>query len=114
MMQLLLATTDGNVAAMEGASEGIRQVQQYNFSIGILAMLLVGFGFLMVFVKNYGFSALTGTYLLVAAALPVYLGLRSTGILSAEAIHANSIESFLFAEFAAAAALIAMGAVLGG
>ena len=25
-------------------SEGIRQVQQYNFSIGILAMLLVGFG----------------------------------------------------------------------
>ncbi len=113
MLQLLLATTDGNVAAMESASEGIRQVQQYNFSIGILAMLLVGFGFLMVFVKNYGFSALTGTYLLVAAALPVYLGLRSTGILSAEAIHANSIESFLFAEFAAAAALIAMGAVLG-
>lgn len=33
-------------------SEGIRQVQQYNFSIGILAMLLIGFGFLMVFVKN--------------------------------------------------------------
>ena len=112
-MQLLLATNDVNVAAVEGAAEGIRQVQQYNFSIGILAMLLVGFGFLMVFVKNYGFSALTGTYLLVAAALPVYLGLRSTGILSAEAIQANSIESFLFAEFAAAAALIAMGAVLG-
>lgn len=113
MTQLLLAATDVNVAVVEGASEGIRQVQQYNFSIGILAMLLVGFGFLMVFVKNYGFSALTGTYLLVAAALPVYLGLRSTGILSAEAIQANSIESFLFAEFAAAAALIAMGAVLG-
>lgn len=113
MTQLLLATTDVNVELVEGASEGIRQVQQYNFSIGILAMLLVGFGFLMVFVKNYGFSALTGTYLLVAAALPVYLGLRSTGILSAEAIQANSIEAFLFAEFAAAAALIAMGAVLG-
>lgn len=113
MLQLLLATTDVNVAAVEGTSEGIRQVQQYNFSIGILAMLLVGFGFLMVFVKNYGFSALTGTYLLVAAALPVYLGLRSTGILSAEAIQANNIEAFLFAEFAAASALIAMGAVLG-
>ncbi len=112
-MQVLLATNDVNVAAVESASEGIRQVQQYNFSIGILAMLIVGFGFLMVFVKNYGFSALTGTYLLVAAALPVYLGLRSTGILSAESIHANSIEAFLFAEFAAAAALIAMGAVLG-
>ncbi|HVI40534.1 MAG TPA: hypothetical protein VM577_07740 [Anaerovoracaceae bacterium] len=109
MTQLLLATADVNVAAVEG----LRQVQQYNFSMGILAMLLVGFGFLMVFVKNYGFSALTGTYLLVAAALPVYMGLRSTGIISAEAIPANSIEAFLFAEFAAAAALIAMGAVLG-
>ena len=113
MNQLLLASTDVPAAVIEGASEGLRQVQQYNFSIGILAMLLVGFGFLMVFVKNYGFSALTGTYLLVAAALPVYLGLRSTGILSAEAIQASSIEAFLFAEFAAASALIAMGAVLG-
>jgi ammonium transporter Rh len=113
MTQLLLASADTNVAAVEGASEGLRQVQQYNFSIGILAMLIVGFGFLMVFVKNYGFSALTGTYLLVAAALPVYLGLRATGILSAEAISADSIEAFLFAEFAAASALIAMGAVLG-
>ena len=43
----------------------------------------------------------------------MYLGLRATGILSAEAVHANSIVSFLLAEFAAAAALIAMGAVLG-
>lgn len=113
MTQLLLASADTNVAAVEGASEGLRQVQQYNFSIGILAMLIVGFGFLMVFVKNYGFSALTGTYLLVAAALPVYLGLRATGVISAEAMSADSIEAFLFAEFAAASALIAMGAVLG-
>ena len=103
---------------------GLRQVQQYNFSIGILAMLLVGFGFLMVFVKNYGYSAATGTYMVVSAAIPVYLFLRSTGIISATAISVNpyglggmpvaiSIESFLLAEFAAAAALIAMGAVLG-
>ena len=113
MTQFLLASTDVPAAAAENASEGLRQVQQYNFSIGILAMLLVGFGFLMVFVKDYGFSALTGTYLLVAASLPVYLGLRATGILSAEAIQADNIEAFLFAEFAAAAALIAMGAVLG-
>lgn len=113
MTQLLVSTTEVPAGAIEGASEGLRQVQQYDFSIGILAMLLVGFGFLMVFVKNYGFSALTGTYLLVAAALPVYMGLRSTGILSAEVMEANSIEAFLFAEFAAASALIAMGAVLG-
>ena len=113
MTHLLLASTDAGAAAVEGATEGLRQVQQYNFSMGILAMLLVGFGFLMVFVKNYGFSALTGTYLLVAAALPVYIGLRATGIISAEAIPADNIEAFLYAEFAAASALIAMGAVLG-
>jgi ammonium transporter Rh len=38
----------------------VREVQQYNFAIHILAMLLVGFGFLMVFVKRYGYGATTG------------------------------------------------------
>jgi ammonium transporter Rh len=107
-MSELVSTSDG-----QNLMEGIRQIQQYNFAIGILAMLLVGFGFLMVFVKNYGFSATTGTYLLVATVLPVYLWLKSTGILSEEAVEPAHIESLLFAEFAAASALIAMGAVLG-
>lgn len=112
MIEVLSASIAQSTIAPQ-ISEGIRQVQQYNFSIGILAMLLVGFGFLMVFVKKYGYSATTGTYLLVATTLPLYLFLRSTGIFSSEAIKADSIEAFLFAEFAAAAALIAMGAVLG-
>jgi ammonium transporter Rh len=51
----------------------VRQVEQYNFSIHILAMLLVGFGFLMVFVRNYGYSATTGTYLVVAVGIPLYM-----------------------------------------
>lgn len=100
-------------SATSDISEQLRQVQQYNFTIGILAMLLLGFGFLMVFIKHYGFSATTGTYLVVAASLPLYLFLRSTGIISSEAMPADSINSILFAEFAAAAALISMGAVLG-
>jgi len=32
---------------------------QYNFAIHILAMLLVGFGFLMMFVRKYGYGATT-------------------------------------------------------
>ncbi|HWI60099.1 MAG TPA: ammonium transporter [Bacillota bacterium] len=92
---------------------GARPVEQYNFAIHILAMLLVGFGFLMVFVRNYGYSATTGTYLVVAVSLPLYLGLRSWGWISAEPIAPDSIKSVLFAEFACAAALISMGAVLG-
>jgi ammonium transporter Rh len=91
----------------------VREVQQYNFSIHILAMLLVGFGFLMVFVKKYGYSATTGTYLIVAAGIPVYMALRKTGLLSHETVTPHSIMGLLLAEFAVASALIAAGAVLG-
>jgi ammonium transporter Rh len=91
----------------------LRQVEQYNYSIHILAMLLVGFGFLMVFVKKYGYSATTGTYLVVGAGIPLYILLRSTGAISAVAMTPNSIHVLLLAEFACASALIAMGAVLG-
>jgi ammonium transporter Rh len=76
-------------------------------------MLLLGFGFLMVFVKRYGYSATTGTYLVVGAGIPLYMLLRSTGIISAEPVAADTIKSLLLAEFACASALIAMGAVLG-
>jgi ammonium transporter Rh len=94
-------------------SDGIRQVEQYNFSIHILAMLLIGFGFLMVFVKKYGYSATTGTFLVVSVGIPLYLLLRSTGVISLKAIQPDNINALLLAEFACASALIAMGAVLG-
>jgi ammonium transporter Rh len=100
-------------AAANPAIDGLRQVQQYNFSINILAMLLIGFGFLMVFAKKYGYGATTGTFLVIGIGLPLYLFLRSTGILSAAAIPADTIKGLLFAEFGVAAALIAMGAILG-
>ncbi|MBA4142490.1 MAG: ammonium transporter [Nitrosospira sp.] len=89
-----------------------RQVAQYNYVIHILAMLLVGFGFLMVFVRRYGFGATTGTYLVVAVGLPLYMLLRANGIFGHE-IAPHSVEALMFAEFSVAAALIAMGAVLG-
>jgi ammonium transporter Rh len=95
------------------SAAALRDVQQYNFAIHILAMLLVGFGFLMVFVQRYGYSATTGTYLVAAVGLPVYFLLRSMGLLTAEAVPAHSIRALLLAEFAVAAALISMGAVLG-
>ena len=89
-----------------------RQVAQYNYVIHILAMLLVGFGFLMVFVRRYGFGATTGTYLVVAVGLPLYMLLRANGVFAHE-IAPNTVQALLFAEFAVAAGLIAMGAVLG-
>ncbi len=95
------------------AATALRDVQQYNFAIHILAMLLVGFGFLMVFVQRYGYSATTGTYLVTAVGLPVYFILRSKGVLTAEAVPMQSIKGLLLAEFAVASALISTGAVLG-
>ncbi|SEL24181.1 ammonium transporter [Nitrosovibrio tenuis] len=89
-----------------------RQVAQYNYVIHILAMLLVGFGFLMVFVRRYGFGATTGTYLVVAVGLPLYMLLRANGIFAHE-IAPNTVKALMYAEFAVASALIAMGAVLG-
>jgi ammonium transporter Rh len=89
-----------------------RIVAQYNYIIHILAMLLIGFGFLMVFVRRYGFGALTGTYLVVAVGLPLYIFLRANGIFG-HALSPHSLDAILFAELAVATGLIAMGAVLG-
>ncbi|MHB0998117.1 MAG: ammonium transporter [Armatimonadota bacterium] len=113
MAILLVGTSHAWAAGANTATDSLRQVEQYNFSIHILAMLLVGFGFLMVFVKNYGYSATTGTYLVVAVGMPLYMLLRSMGIICGEVITADSINALLLAEFAAAAALISMGAILG-
>ena len=114
IFSLLAPLSLGAAEVAKPATEtGLRMVEQYNFSIHIMAMLLVGFGFLMVFVRNYGYSATSGTYLVVAVGLPLYLWLRATGCLSAEPVAPDSIKSILLAEFACAAALISMGAVLG-
>lgn len=88
----------------------LSDVQKYERAIHIMAMLLVGFGFLMVFVKKYGRSAITATYLLVSIALPLYFLKESYhGGDSASGV----IDKLILAEFAAASLLICAGAVLG-
>lgn len=83
---------------------------KYEKSIHILAMLLVGFGFLMVFIRKHGFSSITATFLVVSVALPLYMLIKS---LLGEEFSIVNIDSFIMAEFAAAALLIAIGAPLG-
>ncbi len=111
---LLLLCCGSFVIAAEPTSSinEARLVAQYNYTIHILAMLLVGFGFLMVFVRRYGFGAITGTYLVVATGLPLYMLLRANGIFGHE-LNPHSVDAILYSEFAVATALIAMGAVLG-
>jgi ammonium transporter Rh len=109
---LFFSSARASEAAFAPGLRELQEVAQYNFAIHILAMLLVGFGFLMVFVRRYGFGATTGTYLVVAVSLPLYILFRAYGVFG-HPLDAHSIEVLLFAEFAGAAGLIAMGAVLG-
>lgn len=83
----------------------------YFRAIQVMAMLLIGFGFLMVFVRQYGRSALTATFLLVSLSIPLYFTKDALGIpLDGQ----NSlIDRLVLSEFAAASLLIAAGAVLG-
>jgi ammonium transporter Rh len=85
----------------------------YEKSIHILVMLLIGFGFLMVFVRKYGYTSITATYLAVAVSLPLYMLVRPYLWGSAADISITNISMLLFAEFAAASLLIAIGGPLG-
>jgi len=90
----------------------IYDTMKYERSIHILAMLLVGFGFLMVFVRNHGYSSITATFLVVSIAIPMYVIIKSFGGEGFAKATIN-IDTLLFAEFAAASLLIAIGAPLG-
>jgi ammonium transporter Rh len=90
--------------------EALVEVQKYERAIHIMAMLLVGFGFLMVFVRKYGRSAVTATYLLVSVALPLYF--LKEGLFGG-ASAGTPVDRLILSEFAAASLLICAGAVLG-
>ncbi|MGE5405756.1 MAG: ammonium transporter [Candidatus Saccharibacteria bacterium] len=106
-MQIVEKTT-----APTGDIATIYDTLKYGRSIHILAMLLVGFGFLMVFVRKHGYSSITATFLVVSIALPMYMLIKSFGGEHFSLATIN-INTFLMAEFAAASLLIAVGAPLG-
>ena len=96
--------------SLDGATRTIFDSISYARSIHILAMLLLGFGFLMVFLRGHEFTTRTATFLAVSISIPVYLLVKS--FLPGE-FEVMNISGFLYAEFAAASLLICMGAVLG-
>ena len=102
-----------NNYAKESAMAGSENQFMYGKSIDVLVMLLIGFGFIMVFVRKYGYTSITATYLLVALSLPLYMLLRPYLWGSAADLSITNISMLLFAEFAAASLLIAIGGPLG-
>jgi ammonium transporter Rh len=97
----------------ESAAIAVENQFMYEKSIDVLLMLLIGFGFLMVFVRKYGYTSITTTFLMVALSLPLYMLVRPYLWGSASALTATNISMLLFAEFAAASLLIAIGGPLG-
>lgn len=89
----------------------VMEVQKYYRSIHIMVMALVGFGFLMNFIKTYGRSAATATYLLVSIGIPLYMIINGFGILGE--VQTLDVDKFIFSEFATVSLLICAGAVLG-
>jgi ammonium transporter Rh len=108
---VVAAMPSAGMCAGENTMSSILDIQKYDRAIHIMAMLLVGFGFLMVFVKKYGRSALTATFLLVSTAIPIYICVDSFGWLGKAP--GAIIDELILAEFAAASLLICAGAVLG-
>lgn len=100
--------TDYVDSATSTETQTVFDILQYGRSIHVLAMLLLGFGFLMCFIRGHGFSSITATLLTVSTSIPVYMLIKS---LMGES--PLSIETFLFAEFCSASLLIAIGAPLG-
>ncbi|MCK5038104.1 MAG: ammonium transporter, partial [Thermoplasmata archaeon] len=108
---LVILTVFMTIAGSSMAQEDpVVEVQKYNRAIHIMFMLLIGFGFLMAFVRGYGKSALTATLLLVSVGIPIYILISSLGIFG----HVDvDIDRLILAEFATASLLICAGAVLG-
>ena len=102
-----------NKYGKEGVMTDTENEFMYEKSIHILAMLLMGFGFLMVFIRKYGYTSITATYLVVALSLPLYMLVRPYLWGSVANISITNISMLLFAEFAAASLLIAIGGPLG-
>ncbi|CAD5113576.1 DgyrCDS2739 [Dimorphilus gyrociliatus] len=87
----------------------------YDMFQHVHVMIFIGFGFLMTFLRRYGFSSV-GFNMLIAAFV-IQWHMITHGLLHMATEHSSSfkidIESLLTADFAAAAVLISFGAVLG-
>lgn len=104
----MAAITGSAASAASTETQTIFDILQYGRSIHVLAMLLLGFGFLMCFIRGHGFSSITATLLTVSVSIPIYMLIKS--FMGESPL---SIETFLFAEFCAASLLISIGAPLG-
>jgi ammonium transporter Rh len=97
------------------------RVEEYNVYRDIMAMLLLGFGYLMAFLKNYGLGAVGFTLMLTALAMEVNiaveLGVRFMydlgGAANTSWPMSITMTTLIESEFAAATLMISFGALIG-
>jgi len=98
-------------AGFSYAEYGVFDPAVYEMYIGIALMMLVGFGYLMTFLKAYGLGAVGFTFIITALAvqmnvlLAAYIPNRNTPVIDATTLTDGN--------FAAATVLISFGCVLG-
>ncbi|XP_053458228.1 ammonium transporter Rh type A [Nycticebus coucang] len=107
--------TDQNILQKQNATKPTdtgRFLELYPLFQDVHVMIFVGFGFLMTFLKKYGFSSV-GINLLIAA-LGLQWGTIVQGVLHShgQKIHIG-IKNMINADFSTATVLISFGAVLG-
>jgi ammonium transporter Rh len=87
----------------------------YGMFMDVHSMMFIGFGFLMTFLKRYGYSSVGYNFLVAAFVLEWALLVRGWiehGLLNSGTL-IISIENLLVADFCSAAVLISFGAVIG-
>ncbi|EYC13817.1 hypothetical protein Y032_0042g549 [Ancylostoma ceylanicum] len=99
----------------EGSEDSLPMAVKYPLFQDTHVMIFIGFGFLMTFLKRYGFSAISINMLL--ACFTIEWGMIVRGMLGHEFAHEGKftigLEQLLTSDFAAAVVLISMGAMLG-
>ena len=120
-LALFAAVTDFGVGTASESSA--RMVSVYSMFVDVHVMIVVGFGFLMTFLRKYGYSSV-GFNLLIATMViqwhilcggfvhQLFAAVTTQGGYVWHKIHI-SVTSLLLADFAAAAVLITFGALLG-
>uniref|UniRef100_A0A0N5CD34 Ammonium_transp domain-containing protein n=1 Tax=Strongyloides papillosus TaxID=174720 RepID=A0A0N5CD34_STREA len=115
VLHIIFIVLFGIFTKFPGKSSNNNATENYIYFTDINAMIFIGFGFLMTFLRRYGFSAVGVNMLLACTTIEWSIIIR--GLLSEEFMEHGyftlTINSIIYGDISAAVILISMGAVLG-
>ncbi|XP_046664769.1 ammonium transporter Rh type A isoform X2 [Homalodisca vitripennis] len=117
VLSCVLVRYDRSAAADANPSnddQAIENMKVYSMFQDVHVMIFIGFGFLMTFLRRYGFSSVGFNFLLSAVVIQwaiICNGVSELG--NGQSTISVTLQSLMSADITAAACLISMGAVLG-